>query len=135
MDSAALDKALRLMEQYFNRVDPTKAMRLLHDVAPNLPVRRMLEFLRKSLRHTWSEQRRQQVTRQLLRVQEVKAKKELIDEQVKEVVIDEGTRCQLCGRPMGTSAMLRYPNGAIVHLSCGSADPTTPPTAYRYLPS
>jgi len=131
-DAETLQKAIGLLEKYYNKVDPTKALKLL---PAEMPVQSVLQYLRKSLRYTWSEQRRQQVTRQLLRVQEVKVKKELIDEQVQKVVIDENTICPVCGRPIGTSAILRYPNGVVVHLSCGSPDLSSPPNVYRYLPS
>ena len=118
-----LRQALNLLEKHFARLDPIRAIRLL---PRGLPLGEILGFLRKALRFSWSECRRQQVVRQLLRVQEVKVQQDLIAEKVREVVVTDQTMCPVCNRPIGETAILRYPNGVVVS---GGARPraSTPP--------
>jgi hypothetical protein len=56
---------------------------------------------------------------------QLKIKHELIQEQSRSVTITESTVCRVpsCRRPIKNTAILRYPNGTVVHFACGRWSP------------
>ncbi|KAM3569813.1 hypothetical protein VYU27_008106, partial [Nannochloropsis oceanica] len=87
-------------------------------------LRSLSPYLTRVLRHCATERRHKEIVHQLLRVEELKVKQELILEQSRRVTITEDTACRVptCRRPIGNTAILCYPNGVVVHLACGRND-------------
>ncbi|CAM9493957.1 unnamed protein product [Scytosiphon promiscuus] len=70
-----LEEAVSLLERYFCRVDPVKAMALL---PPEVPVCKVVPFLSSAVRHAEARRRDNQVMHQLCRADYVNVKFELI---------------------------------------------------------
>jgi hypothetical protein len=51
--------------------------------------------------------------------EQLKIQQELIHEQSRSVPVTEASVCKVCRRPIGSTAILCYPNGLLVHFACG----------------
>jgi len=125
---------LSFLERNFARLDAVKVLQRLPD--KTTPLKAVAPYLCKVLRHCATERRYKEVVHQLLRVEELKIKQELIQEQSRSVVITELTVCRVptCKRLIGNNtAILCYPNGVVVHFACGRNDlHTCPVTGQKF---
>lgn len=110
-----LDAALSLLSKYFDRIPPVAA---LESLPPSTPLQALQPYFEKLLCHTVHQQRDEQITKQLLRAENLAVKEHYLLASRGRVFVDSSSTCSRCNKKLGNSAFARYPNGAIVHYVC-----------------
>uniref|UniRef100_A0A8D8VAN1 Vam6/Vps39-like protein n=1 Tax=Cacopsylla melanoneura TaxID=428564 RepID=A0A8D8VAN1_9HEMI len=111
-----LDSALDLLEGNATKIPAAGALRLLPD---DVPLSRVLYYLRTALSHSLNEKRKAQVMRGLLYAEHLQSQEKRIFYESQCVIITENNICPVCKKRFGNqSAFVRYPSGEIVHYSC-----------------
>jgi len=110
-----LDAALSLLSKYFDRIPPVSA---LESLPPSTPLQALQPYFEKLLCHTVHQQRDEQITKQLLRAENLAVKEHFLLASRGRVCVDSTSTCSRCNKKLGNSAFARYPNGAIVHYVC-----------------
>jgi len=123
-------EALALLTAHFPRIDPVQAAALLPEDAP---VQLLEPWLTATLRHTSLQRRSLQIRKNLLKAQNIAARKEFCGVRNNRVTVDERTTCGNCGKRIGNAVFAVYPGPApntIVHYQC-MVDPKVDPRTGR----
>ncbi|KAL1456228.1 hypothetical protein WDU94_000973 [Cyamophila willieti] len=111
-----LDSALNLLEGNATKIPAAVALRILPD---DVPLSRILYYMRTALSHSLNEKRKAQVMRGLLKAEYLQSEEQRIFYESQCVLITENNICPVCKKRFGNqSAFVRYPSGEIVHFSC-----------------
>lgn len=87
---------------------------------PDLPVGKVLPFLKASLQHFHHSRLEDQIEHNLLRANRIELHAKLIECQRQRAVVTPETRCCHCRKEIGDRVFLRYPQGTLVHFKCFS---------------
>lgn len=111
-----LESALTLIEEYAERLDPLRVIAILpKDVAMS----RLTKFLQVSLHNAVWRRRQVQLLKGLLKSEHLRCLDEKLQLQGQHVLITDMNVCSVCKKRFGNqSALVRYPNGDVVHFSC-----------------
>lgn len=111
-----VELALKIMEEHATRLDP---LEILNSLPENVPIGRIQSFLLKALQKSISERRRAQLLKGLLYAEHLQCQELRFRLQAQKVLITELNVCPVCKKRFGNqSALVRYPNGDVVHYSC-----------------
>eukprot|EP00079_Xenopus_tropicalis_P028589 XP_012823570.1 PREDICTED: vam6/Vps39-like protein isoform X2 [Xenopus tropicalis] len=110
-----LKAALAVLEQHHGKLNTTKAINLL---PANTKIKEIQIFLEKVLEENAQRRRFNQVLKNLLYSEFLRAQEERISHQQVKCVITEEKVCSVCKKKIGNSAFARYPNGVVVHYFC-----------------
>lgn len=110
-----LGAAMRILARNVDRVSVKPVLGLLPDDAP---VASVAPFLEVVLRTHAEELRAQQISAQMLKLQNLEARKKLLDIQATSFSVDERTRCIRCKRRIAKSLLARLHTGRVIHYSC-----------------
>ncbi|KAI4463649.1 cnh domain containing [Holotrichia oblita] len=111
-----VEMALEFLEKYAPRINPFKALTVLPS---NIPVSRINKFLQISLHEKVKERRRVQLLKGLLYAENLQCQEIRLQLLNKNFVISDLNLCPVCKKRFGNqSALVRYPNGDVVHYSC-----------------
>lgn len=111
-----LETALTLIEEYAERLDPLRVIDILpKDVAMS----RITKFLQVSLHNAIRKRRTVQLLKGLMKSEHLRCLDEKLQLQSQHVLITDMNVCFVCKKRFGNqSALVRYPNGDVVHFSC-----------------
>ncbi|XP_018576853.1 vam6/Vps39-like protein [Anoplophora glabripennis] len=113
---ADLELALQLLEQHASRMNPLQALQILPD---SVPVSRIHKFLSVALYNVIQDRRRVQLMKGLLYAEHLQCQEMKLALQSQHVLVTELNVCPVCKKRFGNqSALVRYPNGDVVHYSC-----------------
>ncbi|CAG9858629.1 unnamed protein product [Phyllotreta striolata] len=111
-----LELALRLLEEHANHMNPLEALAILPD---SVPVSRIHKFLLVSLQQVVQERRNMQLMNGLLYAEHLQFQEQKLTLQSQHVLVTDLNVCPVCKKRFGNqSALVRYPNGDVVHYSC-----------------
>ncbi|KAJ8976029.1 hypothetical protein NQ317_003570 [Molorchus minor] len=111
-----LELALQLLEQHASRMNPLDVLAILPD---DVPVSRVQTFLSTALHRVIQDRRRVQLMEGLLYAEYLQCKELQMALRSQHVVVTELNVCPVCKKRFGNqSALVRYPNGDVVHYSC-----------------
>ncbi|OCT68744.1 hypothetical protein XELAEV_18040032mg [Xenopus laevis] len=110
-----LAAALAVLEQHHGKLNTTKAINLLPE---DTKIKEIQIFLEKVLEENAQRRRFNQVLKNLLHSEFLRAQEERISHQQVKCVITEEKVCSVCKKKIGNSAFARYPNGVVVHYFC-----------------
>lgn len=110
------ERALAILEDHANRINPLSALAILPD---NVQVSRIQKFLQVALHTQLLERRRVQLLRRLLYAEHLQCQEMRVNLQSQSVLVTELNVCPVCKKRFGNqSALVRHPNGDVVHYSC-----------------
>lgn len=113
---ADLETALNILEKHADKISPLKALSVLPD---SVPLIRLKHFLESALDGQLTLKRRMQILKGLLYAEHTQVQELKHFHEGKSIVIDKFDVCPVCKKRFGNqSAVIRYPNGDIVHYSC-----------------
>ena len=111
-----LEKALQLLEQFASRMNPLSVLGIIPD---SVHVSRIYKFLQTSLHKAVEDRRRVQLLKGLLYAEHLQCLEARLHLQSQSVHITDLNVCPVCKKRFGNqSALVRYPNGDVVHYSC-----------------
>jgi tetratricopeptide (TPR) repeat protein len=111
-----LELALELLKEHAFKMDPLEVLSVLPD---NVPVTRIHKFLLVALQKAVKERRRVQLLKGLLYAEHLQCQEMRLHLQSQHVLVTELNVCPVCKKRFGNqSALIRYPNGDVVHYSC-----------------
>ncbi|KAL3283596.1 hypothetical protein HHI36_006734 [Cryptolaemus montrouzieri] len=111
-----VELALKIMEENAPRLDPLETLTYLPE---NVPVARIRSFLLIALQKAISDRRKAQLLKGLLYAEHLQCQELRFRLQAQKVLITELNVCPVCKKRFGNqSALVRYPNGDVVHYSC-----------------
>uniref|UniRef100_A0A8D8SG64 Vam6/Vps39-like protein n=1 Tax=Cacopsylla melanoneura TaxID=428564 RepID=A0A8D8SG64_9HEMI len=110
-----LDVALDLMEGNPTKISALGALHLLPD---DVPLSRVVPYLRHALNNSMYEKRKAQLMSSLLYADHLQHQEQRILEQSQWVLITENDVCLVCKKRFGHSAFVRHPNGDVIHYTC-----------------
>nr|XP_023015227.1 vam6/Vps39-like protein isoform X1 [Leptinotarsa decemlineata] len=111
-----LELALKLLEEHANHMNPLEALAILPD---SVPVSRINKFLSIALQRVIKERRNMQLMKGLLYAEHLQCQEVKLALQSQHVLVTEMNVCPVCKKRFGNqSALVRYPNGDVVHYSC-----------------
>ncbi|KAK9879568.1 hypothetical protein WA026_006636 [Henosepilachna vigintioctopunctata] len=111
-----VELALKIMEEHASRLDPLQTLSSLPD---NVSVARIRSFLLFALHKAISDRRKAQLLKSLLYAEHLQCQELKFRLQAQKVLITELNVCPVCKKRFGNqSALVRYPNGDVVHYSC-----------------
>lgn len=109
-------KIVKLLNEHGDKIDPLKAIAELPD---GFDLVRLREYLSVTLRQKQREGYEKEMFRQLIMSKFYQVQKTWIQlQRDNKIVIDDATACQVCGKKIGRSAFVRFPNLDLVHYSC-----------------
>eukprot|EP00727_Mastigamoeba_balamuthi_P014315 m51a1_g9508 hypothetical protein (932) ;mRNA; f:687120-690187 len=115
-DSAPLiGPAMALLNKHHQKMEIFKALELF---PPTTCLAQLLPFFDKVLRDNTRRRRDMQVTKSLLRSENLQVREMLINERSHSVKVDEGRACVICGKALRNSAFARYPDDRVAHYLC-----------------
>ncbi|CAH1953987.1 unnamed protein product [Acanthoscelides obtectus] len=116
-----LELALKLLKEHACHMDPLDALSILPD---NVPVSRIAKFLSVALHKVIQERRNVQLMKGLLYAEHLQCQEMKLALQSQHVLVTELNVCPVCKKRFGNqSALVRYPNGDVVHFSCQEKKP------------
>ena len=108
-----LGPALRILSEHGDSINPVQALELLPH---NMPVHSIRRYLVHAPRKSTALRRRNQICKNLMKLEHLQAMKAKATLQSRHAVITDDMVCQVCRRPFSTlSAPAIYPNMSIVH--------------------
>ncbi|CAH1174241.1 unnamed protein product [Phaedon cochleariae] len=111
-----LELALQLLEAHAGHTDALEALAVLPD---SLPISRIHKFLSVALQKVIEERRGMQLMKGLLYEEHLRCQEMRLALQGQHVLVTELNVCPVCKKRFGNqSALVRYPNGDVVHYSC-----------------
>ncbi|XP_072391352.1 vam6/Vps39-like protein [Diabrotica undecimpunctata] len=111
-----VELALRLLQENANHMNPLEALFILPD---NIPVSRIHKFLLVAMQKVTQERRNMQLMKGLLYAEHLQCQEMKLKLQSQHVLVTEFNVCPVCRKRFGNqSALVRYPNGDVVHYSC-----------------
>ncbi|KAG5897551.1 hypothetical protein JTB14_007267 [Gonioctena quinquepunctata] len=111
-----LELALKLLEEHASHMNPLEALAILPD---SVAVSRITKFLSVSLQKVIQERRGMQLMKGLLYAEHLQCQEMKLVLQSQHVLVTEMNVCPVCKKRFGNqSALVRYPNGDVVHYSC-----------------
>uniref|UniRef100_A0A6P7FL48 Vam6/Vps39-like protein n=1 Tax=Diabrotica virgifera virgifera TaxID=50390 RepID=A0A6P7FL48_DIAVI len=111
-----VELALRLLQENANHMNPLEALFILPD---NIPVSRLHKFLLVAMQKVTQERRNMQLMKGLLYAEHLQCQEMKLKLQSQHVLVTEFNVCPVCRKRFGNqSALVRYPNGDVVHYSC-----------------
>ncbi|KAJ8720249.1 hypothetical protein PYW07_012292 [Mythimna separata] len=111
-----LEKALIILDKYANHISPLKALKVLPD---SVPLDRLKQFLESAMDGQLMMKRRMQVAKGLWYAEQVQTEELEQFYKSKNVVINDDCVCPVCKKRFANQcALVRYPNGKIVHFNC-----------------
>lgn len=109
-------KIVKLLNEHGDKIDPLKAIAALPD---EFELVRLREYLSVTLKKKLRECHEKEMFRQLIMSKFYQVQKTWIQlQKANKIVIDDATACQVCGKKIGRSAFVRFPNLVLVHYSC-----------------
>ncbi|XP_063375060.1 vam6/Vps39-like protein [Cydia amplana] len=122
-----LETVLSILEKHADKICPIKALSVLPD---SVPLPRLKYYLQYALDNQLALKRSTQVLKGLLYAEKLQSDSHLAGffqiEELKEyhvsksILISEYNVCRVCKKKFrNQNAFMRYPNGAVVHYSCG----------------
>jgi hypothetical protein len=118
LNENSLKTILRIVNNASERIDPVKTLEVLPG---NLKLKSMTDFIEHSLQTCSTIKRRSQLERNLLFLKLLRTQSDRIANEHHSFTIDADSRCarKECTSPFtGTQAVVRFPDGQIVHLHC-----------------
>lgn len=111
-----LELALKILEDNADKVNPLTALSILPN---NVQLSRVQKFLQMAFHTQQEERRRVQLLRGLLYAECLQSKEKRLHLQSTSILVTDANVCSVCKKRFGNqSALVRYPNGEIVHYSC-----------------
>lgn len=111
-----LELALQLLQKNAAKINPVEILATLPD---DIPVSRIHQFLMVALQKVLQERRRVQLLKGLLYAEHLQCQEMKLALQSQHVLVTELNVCPVCKKRFGNqSALVRYPNGDVVHYSC-----------------
>lgn len=111
-----LEFALKILQENASKIDPLEALACLPD---HVPVTRICSFLLVSLQKVIAERRKAELLKGLLYAENLQCQELKFRLQAQKVLVSELNVCPVCKKRFGNqSALIRYPNGDVVHYSC-----------------
>ncbi|XP_060532136.1 vam6/Vps39-like protein [Cylas formicarius] len=111
-----IDLALQLLEDNALKLDPIEALAILPD---HIPVSQIYKFLLIALQKVFHDRRHTQLLKGLLYAEHLHCQEMKLALQSQHVLVTEINVCPACKKRFGNqSAVVRYPNGDVVHYSC-----------------
>ncbi|XP_050307701.1 vam6/Vps39-like protein isoform X3 [Anthonomus grandis grandis] len=111
-----LELALRLLEENAPRMNPVEVLATLPD---DIPVSRIHRFLSVALHKVLQERRKQELLKGLLYAEHLQCQELKLNLQSQHVLITELNVCPVCKKRFANqAALIRYPNGDVVHYAC-----------------
>ena len=114
-EPANIGAALNILRNYPDKVDTTRVLAMLPHATRVSDVH---GFLKTVLQECAQKRRNTQILRNLTKAERLQANEALLHYTNRRVVIDDERLCQICHKPVRTSAFVCQPNGVIVHLFC-----------------
>ena len=107
---------LKLLEEHGTKVD---LQTVLTSTPAYVPLADILPFLESTLEQRVSHRHQMQLLRGLMHADYVEAEEERIELESQKIEVDEEMICPVCfKRFRGQSAIVRFPDGRLVHYSC-----------------
>jgi len=110
-----VDPALELLTKYHQFIDPTKALDLL---PADIDVKKVHPFIESVLRKQSKELHENQISKNLLKSEQLQVQEQRIRHQSRKVVITSERMCAVCNKRILNSVFACYPNGVVVHFIC-----------------
>lgn len=107
--------AVSLLNTHVHDFDPLKVMEI---IPQEWSVGLVSPFLIGLSRQSLHVNRATKIKKNLVRAENIKAKKGYIYHTTKRVAITEETFCRVCRRPFNDGNIARYPNNVITHIHC-----------------
>lgn len=118
LNENSLKTILRILNNAHERLDPAQVINILPD---ELKLNNMTDFLEHSLQTCSTSKRQSQLERNLLFLKLLRTQSTRIASEKNSFIIDTDSKCarKECTLPFSaTQAVIRFPNGQIVHLHC-----------------
>ncbi|CAH0560450.1 unnamed protein product [Brassicogethes aeneus] len=113
---ADVELALKLLEEHAMAMNPLDALRILPD---SVLVSRVHKFLLVALQKVIHDRRHKEMMKGLLYAEHLQCQEMRLALQSQHVLITDINVCPVCKKRFGNqSALVRYPNGDVVHFSC-----------------
>ncbi|XP_017874456.1 PREDICTED: vam6/Vps39-like protein isoform X1 [Drosophila arizonae] len=110
------DVAVDLLNTYTIKIDPTKIIEYLPD---DIYMHELKNYFETVARTQMNESHQRKIIRGLLQAEAARLRASLAKEKNKSFEINESTLCPECRKRFtNETALVRYPNGQVVHLSC-----------------
>ena len=107
---------LKLLEEHGTKVD---LQTVLTSTPAYVPLSDICSFLESTLEQRVSHRHQMQLLRGLMHADYVEAEEERIELESQKIEVDEENTCPVCfKRFRGQSAIVRFPDGRLVHYSC-----------------
>lgn len=111
-----IELAIRLLQENASRMDCLEALKIIPD---HISVSRLLKFLFVSMQRLVQERRHMQLMRGLLYAEHLTCQETKMMLESQYITVTEFNVCPACKKRFGNqSALVRYPNGEVVHFSC-----------------
>jgi len=107
--------ALGILQRHFDQIDTSTALQLL---PLTTKVSDIHSFLASVMRNRFAARRQGLVLMNLLKAERLQVNTELLKYQSKRTTIDDDRLCNVCRKPIRTSAFYLYPTGIVAHLYC-----------------
>jgi len=111
-----VEQALEILSRHYSRINISKAFNLL---PPDTGLHVLMPFFQRVLSESAKSRREKQIEHALLRSESLRVMDIYMQATAPGLYISEQTLCDICNRPLRTSAFVRYPeDGRLVHLMC-----------------
>lgn len=121
--------AVALLNSHVQDFDPVKVIEI---IPQEWSIRLISPFLTGLSRQSLHLNRNTKIRKNLVRAENVKAKKGFINQTAKPVLITEETHCRVCHRPFNDGNIARYPNNVIAHIHCARNKTLCPVTGQLF---
>ncbi|OQR85624.1 hypothetical protein ACHHYP_11627 [Achlya hypogyna] len=126
-DVDRVEFAHQVMARHAKQLPGITALEL---IPPSTPLAKVMDFLGQLLPHSAHQVREQMLARNLSNIYNLQVQCERVERISESVEIDAKTTCGVCQKRIDTTIFAVYPNGSLVHFSCGAnasmeVDPVT----------
>ena len=115
-NTALVKPALKILRSHRKYINAADALTMLPD---SCPISQLLEYISSSVKDLASTRRRNQIVKNMLKLQQLNEMREQAKLKSQFVVIDRDTRCQKCGHTFtARSVPAVHPDRSVYHVAC-----------------
>lgn len=110
-----LDAVLNILRDHATKIDPYAVLKILPD---DISLLRLQPFLETALRQSLERRRNNEVLKGLLYASVLQLQEQRMHLESKSVTVYDYSVCPVCSKKFNQSALIRHPDGTIVHYKC-----------------
>lgn len=115
-EEVRIDASIRLLNAHSNEIGSSKTLELLP--AQLMKCKNLSQFFENMLNRLVRNKHDTQIRNRLMVALQLQVHETKILCQDKKFVVNDEQMCKECNKRMGRSAMVRYPNGVLIHYGC-----------------